>query len=130
MPPVTHKSRKSATVSFSIDCGRPAADGVFDVAALDKFLHDRVKIDGRTANLAAHHVTISRDGDKVTLLCSKGQKFPKKYIKYLLKKYLKKNQVRDFFRPVSKNKLTYELRYFNVEGDQDAESEDDSDKDE
>ena len=31
---------------------------------------------------------------------------------YLTKKYLKKQQIRDFLRVIASNKSTYELRYF------------------
>ena len=48
--------------------------------------------------------------------------FSKRYLKYLAKKFLKKMQMRDFLRVVSTNKTTYELKYFNIQ-----ENEDDAD---
>ena len=44
----------------------PAADGVFDGADFEKFLHDRIKIDGKAGQLA-DSVKISRDGKIVSL---------------------------------------------------------------
>ncbi|MCD7466113.1 60S ribosomal protein L22 [Datura stramonium] len=51
--------------------------------------------------------------------------FSKRYLKYLTKKYLKKNSVRDWLRVISSNKdrNVYELRYFNI-ADNEAEEED------
>ena len=47
------------------------------------------------------------------------------YLKYLTKKYLKKNNVRDWLRVIASNKdrNVYELRYFNI-ADQDGEESD------
>ena len=38
----------------------------------------------------------------------------KRYLKYLTKKYLKKQQLRDFLRVIANKKDSYELRYFNM----------------
>ena len=45
--------------------------------------------------------------------------FSKRYLKYLAKKFLKKMQMRDFLRVVSINKSTYELKYFNIQENED-----------
>ena len=45
--------------------------------------------------------------------------FSKRYLKYLAKKFLKKTQMRDFLRVVSTNKNTYELKYFNIQENED-----------
>merc|ERR1712228_1113643 len=50
------------------------------------------------------------------------KQFSKRYLKYLTKKYLKKNNLRDWLRVVASNKETYELRYFQISQD-DGESE-------
>lgn len=47
---------------------------------------------------------------------------PHRYLKYLTKKYLKKNNLRDWLRVVASDKETYELRYFQISQD-DEESE-------
>jgi large subunit ribosomal protein L22e len=88
-------------------------DKVFDAAAFEKFLHDRVKVNGKAGNLGSK-VTISRDKAKVNVTAE--APFSKRYLKYLSKKYLKKQQLRDFLHVVASNKNTYELRYFKVSG--------------
>ena len=50
---------------------------------------------------------------------------PCRYLKYLTKKYLKKNNLRDYIRVVANGKSVYELRYFMVNAeDEDEEAED------
>ena len=44
--------------------------------------------------------------------------FSKRYLKYLTKKYLKKQQMREYLRVVATNKNTYELRYLQVDNDE------------
>lgn len=46
-----------------------------------------------------------------------------RYLKYLTKKYLKKNNLRDWLRVVASDKMTYELRYFQISQDEESEAE-------
>lgn len=49
-----------------------------------------------------------------------------RYLKYLTKKYLKKNNLRDWIRVVATSKDAFELRYFqinNEDGDDEEENE-------
>ncbi|KAH8064758.1 hypothetical protein JL722_1639 [Aureococcus anophagefferens] len=50
------------------------------------------------------------------------EKFLRDSIKYLTKKYLKKQQLRDYLHVIATNKTTYEMRYFSInsEGDDEA----------
>jgi large subunit ribosomal protein L22e len=57
-------STGKATVTkhkFTVDYSKPAADGVFDGADFEKFLHDRIKVDGKAGQLG-DSIKISRDG--------------------------------------------------------------------
>ncbi len=49
----------------------------------------------------------------------------RRYLKYLTKKFLKKNNLRDWLRVIANDKDSYELRYFNID---EEEEEDDDDK--
>ena len=49
-----------------------------------------------------------------------------RYLKYLTKKYLKKNSLRDWLRVVASGKDTYELRYFQINQEDDEQSGDES----
>jgi len=111
MAPVKKGSKSKKSHRFVLDCSSPVADGIFDVAAFEKFLHDRIKVQGRPGNLG-DQVTIAREKSKLTVVAE--MEFSKRYLKYLTKKFLKKNQLRDWLRVVSTAKNVYELKYFDI----------------
>ena len=101
-----------------INASQPASDKIFDVSAFEKFLHDRIKVEGKTGQLG-ENVKIHRDGasnppscllvpllksirsaalgdTKITVTSS--IPLSKRYLKYLTKKFLKKNTLRDWIR--------------------------------
>ena len=90
-----------------------------DVASFEKYLQDRIKVDGNTGATAAAGITISRDRTKLTLTAPSDVKFPKRQLKYLSKRYLKKQQLRDYLRVIASSKNSYELRYFSIAADGD-----------
>lgn len=107
-------------MTCTIDCTAPAEDNILDVAAFETFLTQRIKVNGRVNNLGKV-VSVKRDGNKITVTSTAG--FSKQYLKYLTKKFLKKNKVRDWLRVIAVNREVYELRYFNIqEGDEEAEN--------
>ncbi|GFQ83081.1 60S ribosomal protein L22, partial [Trichonephila clavata] len=87
----------------------------------EKFLHERIKVDGKTNNLS-NRVTIERNKSKITVVAD--CKFCKRYLKYLAKKYLKKHNLRDWLRVVANGKDSYELRYFQINNEEDEDEED------
>lgn len=113
--------KRKQTLKFSIDCSQPVDDGIMDAAAFEKFLQDRIKVGGKVGNLG-DLVTVSRDKAKV--LVSADTAFSKRYLKYLSKKYLKKQQLRDWLHVIANSKTSYELRYYNIH-EQDAEEDED-----
>ncbi|KAF8973903.1 ribosomal protein L22e [Flammula alnicola] len=107
---------------FIIDYSKPAADGVFDGADFEKFLHDRIKVEGKAGQLG-ENVKVVRDGNtKITVTSS--VPFSKRYLKYLTKKFLKKNSLRDWIRVVASSKDNYQLRFYNIAGAGEEEEED------
>jgi len=126
MAPTTQARGKGkaakVTKKYTINCSQPVSDKIFDLSAFEKFLHDRIKIEGRTGNLG-ENISISQVGDgKLEVVTH--IPFSGRYLKYLTKKFLKKQQLRDWLRVVSTSKGVYELRFFNVvndEGDDDDE---------
>jgi large subunit ribosomal protein L22e len=73
--------------------------------------------------LASNNVQIARDRTKLTVTSPSDLKFPKRQLKYLSKRYLKKQQLRDYLRVVAASKMTYELRYFSISAADEAEEE-------
>merc|ERR1711998_252036 len=113
------KSKK--VLNFTVDCSQPVDDGIMDAASFEKFLLDRIKVGGKTGNLG-DLVSVSRDKAKV--IVTSDTAFSKRYLKYLSKKYLKKQQLRDWLHVIASAKTSYELRYYNIH-DQDAEEDED-----
>merc|ERR1711920_292389 len=105
---------KKQQLKFTVDCQAPADDNIIEPKDLEKFLNARVKVEGKTGNLG-EKVVVSREKAKIHI--SAEAPFSKRYLKYLSKKYLKAQQLRDFLRVVAPNKTSYELRYFNINED-------------
>ncbi|KAL0654652.1 hypothetical protein Bca4012_097343 [Brassica carinata] len=119
-------SAKKKGVAFVIDCSKPVDDEIMEIATLEKFLQERIKVGGKPGALG-DSVSITKEKGKITVTADSN--FSKRYItslltfitylKYLTKKYLKKYNIRDWLRVVASNKdrNMYELRYFNIEDD-------------
>ncbi|NP_001091257.1 uncharacterized protein LOC100037062 [Xenopus laevis] len=106
--------------NFTLDLTHPVEDGIFDSVNFEQFLKEKIKVNGKTGNLG-NIVHIGRLKSKITVSSEKS--FSKRYLKYLTKKYLKKNNLRDWLRVVASDKATYELRYFQISQDDESESE-------
>ncbi|KAL0422060.1 UNVERIFIED_CONTAM: 60S ribosomal protein L22-2 [Sesamum latifolium] len=117
------KGGKKKASTFVIDCAKPVEDKIMDIASLEKFLQERIKVGGKPGALG-DSVTVTRDKTKISVTAN-DTTFSKRYLKYLTKKYLKKNNVRDWLRVIASNKdrSVYELRYFNI-AENEAEEED------
>ena len=81
-------------------------------------MNQKIKVDGKIGNLR-DQVKISRDKSLVTVAAQ--APFSKRYLKYLTKKYLKKEQRRDLMRVVSNGPQGYTLKYFNIAQDEEAD---------
>ena len=66
---------------YTINCAQPVSDKIFDLSAFEKFLHDRIKVEGRTGNLG-DEVDIKQVGDgKIEIVTHIA--FSGRYLKYL-----------------------------------------------
>ncbi|KAH6636765.1 60S ribosomal protein L22 [Chaetomium tenue] len=114
------KKGPKVTKKFIINASQPASDKIFDVSAFEKFLNEKIKVEGRVGNLG-ETIKISQQGEgKIEIIAH--NELSGRYLKYLTKKFLKKMQLRDWLRVVSTSKGVYELKFFNVVND---EAEDD-----
>lgn len=101
--------------------GRPWLCCAAACAAQEKFLQDRIKVGGKTGNLG-ENVRIEREKSKLSVTSE--IPLSKRYLKYLSKKYLKKQQLRDWLHVVANSKASYELRYYNIHDTEQDEDED------
>ncbi|GAB1314027.1 60S ribosomal protein L22 [Madurella fahalii] len=126
MAPIAKKSGAKGkgpkvTKKFIINASQPASDKIFDVSAFEKFLNEKIKVDGRVGNLG-ETIKISQQGEgKVEIIAH--NELSGRYLKYLTKKFLKKMQLRDWLRVVSTSRGVYELKFFNVVNDEAEEDE-------
>ncbi|CAI4424294.1 CFA_G0016620.mRNA.1.CDS.1 [Saccharomyces cerevisiae] len=116
-------SRKQKVIkTLTVDVSSPTENGFFDPASYSKYLIDHIKVDGAVGNLG-NAIEVTEDGSIVTVVSS--AKFSGKYLKYLTKKYLKKNQLRDWIRFVSIRQNQYKLVFYQVTPEDADEEEDD-----
>ena len=107
---------------FIINATQPVNDRIFDASAFTTFLQQRIKVDGLTGNLG-ERINVTNLGDgRIEVVAH--QEFSGRYLKYLTKKFLKKQQLRDWLRVVSTSRGVYELKFFNVVNDEADEDED------
>ena len=66
-------------------------------------------------------VTIERS--KSEIIATSVVPFFKRHLKYLTKKYLKKNNLYDWLHGVANSKESYELHYFQINQDEEEEDE-------
>merc|ERR1711959_582073 len=107
---------------MGIDYTVPLQDGLLQAGGeqFEKFLNDKIKVGGKTGNLAGK-VEIKREKSKIYVEAE--MPFSKRYLKYLTKKFLKKQGLRDFLHVVASSKNMYDLRYFNIPDADDAEDD-------
>merc|ERR1712189_116917 len=111
MAPRTKGGKKKKVVkTFTIDCSHPVEDGIMVIA----------KVEGKVGNLGKN---VSITSTKTKINVSADIDFSKRYLKYLSKKYLKANNLRDWLRVVADSKGSYQLKYFNINQDDEEDEE-------
>merc|ERR1711973_766771 len=113
--------KKKLNLKFTIDCTHPVEDGIMNPADFETFLKQKIKVNNKVGNLGGH-VQVELAKNKITV--SSEIAFSKRHLKYLTKKYLKKNNLRDWLRVVANAKNCYELRYFNINNEEEDEDDD------
>nr|CAD1828484.1 unnamed protein product [Ananas comosus var. bracteatus] len=53
--------------TFVIDCSKPVEDKIMEIASLEKFLQERIKVAGGKAGALGDAVTVTRDKNKITV---------------------------------------------------------------
>jgi len=113
---VKAKKHSKKQFKFAVKCGEPVTDGVFDIANFEKFLSDKIKVKGK-AGMLGNDVSLERDNASNEVRVVSKIPFSKRYLKYLTKKFLKKNELREYIRIVASEKSSYQLKYFNIQND-------------
>ena len=98
------KAVKKTNNNFTIDCTHPVDDNVILIGDFQKFLTERIKVEGKQGNLG-DSISVSAKGSSIHVDTT--IPFSKRYLKYLTKKYLKKQKMREYLRVVSSQKNGY-----------------------
>merc|ERR1712071_493682 len=120
------KKQKQKSLKFTIDCTAPVDDGIMELANFKDYLKDHIKVDGKVGNLGKNvAVDNTAKGMNVTSEIPCLPSVSKRYLKYLTKRYLKKNNLREWLRVVAddKDKCNYTLKYFNISQDDEESDE-------
>merc|ERR1719427_1802188 len=113
------KKTKTVVMTFKVDCAAPVEDDIIKTVKLVEFFKANLKLKGKAGNLG-DKIQVNADGTTVKVI-SNGGRMAKKYLKYLLKKWLYKQKLRDYVRIVTSDKESYKLKYFHVKKDDDGE---------
>ena len=112
------KGTKKTTSKFFIDCRLPIEDNVIVLKDFESYLQQNIKVENKKGALGSS-VTVGMD--KESLVVEAKIPFSKRYLKWLTKKYLKKQELKEFLRVIAINKNTYQLKYFNIQNEEAAE---------
>ncbi|XP_073532698.1 large ribosomal subunit protein eL22-like [Phyllobates terribilis] len=122
-PSTTGSTKKKPLLKFTLDCTHPVEDRIMNAANFEQFLHDHIKVNEKGGGV----VSIERSKSKI--IVTSEVPFSKRYLKYLTNKYLTKkylkNSLRDWLRVVANSKEAYELRYFQINQDEEEEEDED-----
>ncbi|XP_060166762.1 large ribosomal subunit protein eL22-like [Globicephala melas] len=113
--------KKEQILKFTLDCTHQGR--ITDAANFEQFFQERIKVNGKAENLGGGVVTNERSKSKITVTSEVA--FSKRYLKYLTKKYLKKNNLCDWLHVVANSKESYELHYFQTTQDEEEEEDED-----
>ena len=105
------RAKKTENYRYVLDCSIPVKDGIFDLNAFHKYLQSHYKVDGKVGNLGTKtHIFKQNETIKINTQV----KIQKRYLKYLTKKYMKRENLRDWLHVVGSDKETFQLRYFQI----------------
>ena len=113
-----HGPQKKVNLKFAIDCAKVVEDKVLIMRDFEKYLRERIKVDGKKGNLGT---AINLSSNANSILLQSEVPFSKRYLKYLTKKYLKKVKIAEYLRVVATEKAKYELKYLKIHNDEEEE---------
>ncbi|KAF7682584.1 60S ribosomal protein L22 [Astathelohania contejeani] len=102
--------------SYEIDCSILVNDNLLRTSELEEFYRAFMKVEGRKNNLDGK-VSLTSTSSK--LVVEPMSYIPKKYIIYLVKKFLHMKGIKNWVKLASTGPTSMELRYFNVEQNED-----------
>ena len=103
---------------FVVDLTIPKEGNLVIPKDFASFLQSNIKLNGTKGNLGSD-LTVTVQGGRVTVTTTR--QIAKRYLKYLTKKYLKRNEILEYFRVLATAKNTYTVRYMKKRLEEDEE---------
>ena len=112
----------TSSVEYVIKCADVVNAEIFDLPAFEQYLqaHIKAKKGGRAGDLGANVTLASTETD---LTLSSKSAMSKRYVKYLTKKFLKKNLLRDHCRVIATGKTSYAIKPYKAAASTEAAEE-------
>eukprot|EP00918_Siedleckia_nematoides_P084205 GHVU01184784.1.p2 GENE.GHVU01184784.1~~GHVU01184784.1.p2 ORF type:complete len:125 (-),score=33.37 GHVU01184784.1:362-736(-) len=104
---------KVKTVNYTINCKTVTDAKAIQTKKMEQFLKEKIKVDGRVNKYSAEQLSFKSSPSDIHVAVSVQMR--KRYLKYLVKKYLKAIGVRDFIRVLARGPHVYELRFFDID---------------
>lgn len=100
-------------VKYVVDLGVTAQDDLVNGNEIVDYLRSNMKIDNLKGNLASD-VSVALDGTKLVVIKTR-LRLAKRYIKYLMKKVLKKMGILEYLKINATEKNMYKIKYLKTE---------------
>eukprot|EP00818_Percolomonas_sp_WS_P010316 CAMPEP_0117447338 /NCGR_PEP_ID=MMETSP0759-20121206/6823_1 /TAXON_ID=63605 /ORGANISM="Percolomonas cosmopolitus, Strain WS" /LENGTH=142 /DNA_ID=CAMNT_0005239669 /DNA_START=44 /DNA_END=472 /DNA_ORIENTATION=+ len=114
-PTKGRKQIRKVTYKYFIDCAIPAEDGIFDLDHFEKYIADNYKVvKGAHKGDLGKKVRLFKKSENLHVHTD--VKVSRRYLKYLTKKYLHRQELGEWLRVVSApgRQKGYTLKYFNI----------------
>jgi large subunit ribosomal protein L22e len=112
------KKKEKSYKKYYVDFNAAVTNNLLSLEAAIKFLNSNIKVNG-LKNKLGESVKVSassaKDKQKNTILVQADTKikFSKRYIKYLVKKFLKRENISLYLRVISQGAANYVVKLFN-----------------
>lgn len=112
------KRKERSYRRYTVDFNSPVTGNLLSLESAQKYLESNIKVNGVKKNLGeAVRVGTSDKKDKqkntVEIRVDNKMKFSKRYIKYLVKKFLKKENISLYLRTVASGPSSYVVKLFD-----------------
>jgi large subunit ribosomal protein L22e len=118
----TTKKKDKHYKKFTVDFNQAVNNNLLSVEAAVKYLNQNIKVNGLKGKLGDSVLVATTDKKEKQKNClivqaDNTMKFSKRYVKYLIKKFLKRENVSLYLRVISSGQSTYLVKLFsrNVE---------------
>lgn len=116
------KKKEKAYRKYIVDFNQAVSNNLLSLEAASKFLNQNIKVNGLKGKLGDNvkvSQTDKKDKQKNSLIVAVDHtmKFSKRYVKYLVKKFLRRENISLYLRVISNGPNTYLVKLFqrNVE---------------